>query len=68
MIVCSCEVVSHRVIEREIDTGAHTVRELSRRCGAGSDCGSCGRRLAEMIEQRRVARRPRHLKLVASGK
>jgi bacterioferritin-associated ferredoxin len=68
MIICSCEVISHRVIEREIDAGAGTVRELGRRCGAGTDCGSCGRRLAEMIERRRARRDRPHLKLVVNAR
>ena len=66
MIICSCEAVNHRVIEREIDAGAGTVRELGRRCGAGTDCGGCGRKLAEMIDARRRKRRKAaHLQLVA---
>jgi bacterioferritin-associated ferredoxin len=41
MIVCHCQVVSDKTIRAEIESGACTVGELVRRCGAGSCCGGC---------------------------
>jgi bacterioferritin-associated ferredoxin len=41
MIVCHCQVVSDRTIRAEIESGACTMGELARRCGAGSCCGGC---------------------------
>ena len=41
MIVCLCEAVSHRVIDAAIDEGASNVRDVGRRCGAGTGCGMC---------------------------
>jgi assimilatory nitrate reductase catalytic subunit len=41
VIVCHCQVVSDRVIRREVESGARTVDEIGARCGAGTRCGSC---------------------------
>jgi bacterioferritin-associated ferredoxin len=41
VIVCHCEVVSDRVIRREVECGARTVDEVGACCGAGTRCGSC---------------------------
>lgn len=50
MIVCLCRGVSDKVVADAIVDGACTVEEVSRRCGAGTGCGSCVPMLAEMIE------------------
>lgn len=41
MIVCLCEAVSHRTIDAVVCAGADSVREIGRRCGAGTGCGMC---------------------------
>ncbi|MCO4745792.1 MAG: (2Fe-2S)-binding protein [Proteobacteria bacterium] len=41
MIVCLCEAVSHRTIDDVVCDGAESVREIGRRCGAGTGCGMC---------------------------
>jgi bacterioferritin-associated ferredoxin len=41
MIVCHCQVVSDKTIRAEIETGACTVGDVGRRCGAGTGCGGC---------------------------
>jgi bacterioferritin-associated ferredoxin len=41
MIICSCIVVSDREVDQAIASGARTASEVSSRCGAGQDCGSC---------------------------
>ncbi len=61
MILCSCKAVSDRTVERLLDDGAVTIRDLGERCGAGTDCGSCVRDLRALIEahhERRTARVP----------
>lgn len=40
MIICICRGKSDRDIERAIDNGAATLRDLQR-CGIGDQCGSC---------------------------
>ena len=53
MIVCVCQGVCDRTIERLLLLGADTVEALASRCGAGTDCGACQPFLTEMIEERR---------------
>jgi len=52
MIVCVCKGLNEREIWRAIATGAVTVMELGRCCGAGTDCGACRRELALMLGER----------------
>lgn len=48
MIVCICRGASHRDVERAIEAGASTVRDLQR-CGIGDQCGSCHNMLRTML-------------------
>lgn len=48
MIICICRGKSEREIERSIDNGASSVRELQR-CGIGDQCGSCHSSLRAML-------------------
>jgi len=41
MIVCLCHGVRDRDLDAAIATGAGTVEEIGRACGAGTGCGSC---------------------------
>jgi bacterioferritin-associated ferredoxin len=41
VIVCHCERVGCAAVEAAIGAGAATVTEVTERCGAGGDCGSC---------------------------
>lgn len=49
MIVCICEGVSDRQIRASIQSGAKSVQEVGRRCGAGLDCGRCRAMLRGML-------------------
>jgi bacterioferritin-associated ferredoxin len=48
MIVCICRGKSDRDINRVIDAGATTLRDLQR-CGIGDQCGSCHVSLKAML-------------------
>ena len=48
MIICICRGKSEREIERSIDNGASSVRDLQR-CGIGDQCGSCHNSLRAML-------------------
>lgn len=50
MIVCLCEGVNHRTIDSAVCNGADSVREIGRRCGAGTGCGLCKADLKARIE------------------
>ena len=41
MIVCVCKRVSDRHIRAEVDAGAESLRDVSRRLGVGTQCGKC---------------------------
>lgn len=52
MIVCLCEGVTDREIKDHLGSGASTVREVGRRCGAGTDCGMCRCDIRDMLRHR----------------
>jgi len=51
MIVCLCRGVPEQTIQRIISSGVRTVDDVSRICGAGTDCGACYRTLVEMVQE-----------------
>ena len=57
MIICICRGKSDRDIQRAIDNGAGTVRDLQR-CGIGDQCGSCHNSLRGMLAQAAAAAQP----------
>jgi len=57
MIVCLCRGVVESAVRETIASGATTVAEVRRACGAGSECGACCPMLANLVNQ---ARRARH--------
>jgi bacterioferritin-associated ferredoxin len=54
--------VSDREIDAVIGDGAESVREIGRRCGAGTGCGMCKvdlrERLTSQVEERRSSPEP----------
>ena len=54
MIVCQCNAVSDRTIQRSIDAGASTVGEVTRQCGAGLYCAPCRAEIRAMIQGAKV--------------
>lgn len=54
MIICLCDGVSDRQIQRAIDDGATTIPEfMSRRIGTG--CGSCHGMILQMLRASQAA-------------
>ena len=53
MIVCICHGISDREIEEHIHQGARSVADVARRCGAGTDCGSCNCAVRDMVRRSR---------------
>jgi bacterioferritin-associated ferredoxin len=49
MFVCLCLGVTSREVAAAIESGASTSKQVSRLCGAGSDCGRCRRNLRDML-------------------
>ncbi len=58
MIVCLCEGVPARQVEKAIECGAQSLDQIERACGAGGDCGSCHEYLKRMLAQKPQASRP----------
>lgn len=55
MIVCLCANVSERELVEIIAAGATTVKEVGRRCGAGTGCGACKPLIRECLARCREA-------------
>jgi bacterioferritin-associated ferredoxin len=55
--VCLCRVVTDREVLQAVDEGAHTLRQVARRCGAGTVCGGC-RPAIEALVRERLGREP----------
>jgi bacterioferritin-associated ferredoxin len=69
MIVCLCKGITSETVREVVATGARTVEAVGRRCGAGTDCGSCHAQLELMIREGIESRSgARHLPVVASRK
>ena len=55
MIVCLCANVSERELVETITAGATTVKEVGRRCGAGTGCGACKPLIRECLSRCRAS-------------
>ncbi|HEX8628783.1 MAG TPA: (2Fe-2S)-binding protein [Catenuloplanes sp.] len=51
MYVCLCNHVRERVVRHVIRQGAQTEEAVGDACGAGTGCGACLDRIAEILEQ-----------------
>lgn len=52
MYVCVCKAVSDKAINRAIDGGACSVRDLKNELGAGTNCGRCIPEMRRMLAER----------------
>lgn len=49
MYVCLCHAVTEQRVREEIAAGASTPRQVANGCKAGTDCGSCVRRIQALL-------------------
>ncbi|MFD8750904.1 bacterioferritin-associated ferredoxin [Kitasatospora sp. NPDC059577] len=49
MYVCMCHAVTEDQVKKAIDGGAGTPRQIAKGCKAGTDCGSCVRRIQALL-------------------
>ncbi|MFC8450184.1 bacterioferritin-associated ferredoxin [Kitasatospora sp. NPDC057223] len=49
MYVCMCHAVTEDQVKKAIDAGASSPRQIARGCKAGTDCGSCVRRIQALL-------------------
>jgi bacterioferritin-associated ferredoxin len=47
--VCNCFGVTEAQVQRHADGGACTPRQIASACKAGTDCGSCVRRIQAIL-------------------
>lgn len=57
MYLCVCHAVTVDEVAAAIADGATTREDVTRRCGAGGDCGACHADIEQMIEDRERQRR-----------
>lgn len=50
MYVCLCHETTCKTVRDAVADGALTCKQVSAKCGAGSDCGRCLRTLKAVIE------------------
>jgi bacterioferritin-associated ferredoxin len=50
MLVCHCERVSECEVREAVASGAGSVQEVARRCGAGRQCGGCHPLIDEILD------------------
>ncbi|MDG3011170.1 [Fe-S]-binding protein [Rhodococcus sp. D2-41] len=49
MYVCICHALTTTDIEDHITAGARTPLQVGKRCGAGTDCGSCVKKICAIL-------------------
>ncbi|OPF79073.1 (2Fe-2S)-binding protein [Streptomyces antioxidans] len=49
MYVCSCFGITEQQVREHADTGACTPRQIAGACKAGTDCGSCVRKIQALL-------------------
>ncbi|MFE5715511.1 bacterioferritin-associated ferredoxin [Streptomyces sp. NPDC056501] len=55
--VCSCFGVTEKQVKDHADAGACTPRQIASACKAGTDCGSCVRRIQAILGRGNCPRR-----------
>ncbi|MER6632487.1 (2Fe-2S)-binding protein [Streptomyces sp. NPDC000987] len=49
MYVCSCFGITEQQVKQHAENGACTPRRIASACKAGTDCGSCVRRIQALL-------------------
>nr|WP_217237210.1 (2Fe-2S)-binding protein [Streptomyces sp. AC555_RSS877] len=57
MFVCNCFGVTEAQVQQHADNGACTPRQIASACKAGTDCGSCVRRIQAILGRGAYQRR-----------
>ena len=57
MYVCSCFGVTEAQVKQHAEDGACTPRQIASACKAGTDCGSCVRRIQAILGRGNCPRR-----------
>lgn len=57
MYVCSCFGITEKQVREHAESGACTPRQIAGACKAGTDCGSCVRRIQALLGRGACPRR-----------
>ena len=57
MYVCSCFGITEQQVKQHAEDGACTPRQIASACKAGTDCGSCVRRIQAILGRGACPRR-----------
>ena len=57
MYVCSCFAFTEKQVKEHAEAGACTPRQIASACKAGTDCGSCVRRIQAILGRGNCPRR-----------
>lgn len=57
MYVCSCFGITEQQVKKHAEDGACTPRQVASACKAGTDCGSCVRRIQALLRRGEHPRR-----------
>ncbi len=57
MFVCNCFGVTEAQVKKHAEDGACTPRQIASACKAGTDCGSCVRRIQALLGRGACPRR-----------
>lgn len=49
MYVCSCFGITEQQVKQHADSGRCTPRQIASACKAGTDCGSCVKRIQSLL-------------------
>ncbi|MFE9437795.1 bacterioferritin-associated ferredoxin [Streptomyces sp. NPDC006602] len=67
MYVCNCFGVTEAQVQQHADNGACTPRQIASACKAGTDCGSCVRRIQAILGRGACPRSAHQSGTVLSG-
>ncbi|GHJ29018.1 (2Fe-2S)-binding protein [Streptomyces hygroscopicus] len=68
MYVCSCFGITEQQVREHAETGACTPRQIAGACKAGTDCGSCVRKIQALLGRGACARREALDPVVLTGR
>ena len=57
MYICSCFGITEAQVKQHAEDGAGTPRQIASACKAGTDCGSCVRRIQALLRRGEYPRR-----------
>ena len=56
VFVCSCFGITEQQVKKHAEDGACTPRQIASACKAGTDCGSCVRRIQALLGRGAITR------------